>query len=156
MNESSDREEVPRSGSPIDAISEGHFTDPAKVERRVWRNIFVVIALGLVASTFLAEWRFTLGLGLGGALAIFNYKWMHASLREVLESGDRKAAPGAVMKFVLRWFVIGVIAYMAYGTGYFDPIAILAGLFAPAIAVIIEAGYVTYRTIVQDHKERRL
>jgi len=156
MDESGDREEVPRNGNSPDAIGEDNFTDPAQVERRVWRNIFIVIALGLIAALLFAEWSFTLGLGLGGALAIFNYKWMHASLREVLESGDSKAAPGAVMKFVVRWFVIGVIAYMAYGTGYFDPIAILAGLFAPAIAVIIEAGYVTYRTIIQDHKERRL
>lgn len=152
MNESGDREEVTHSDEPPD--SGQSFTDPARVERRVWRNIFAVIAVGVLLAAFFADSKFTLGLILGGALAVFNYKWMHASLREVLESADRKAAPGAVMKFILRWFVIGVIAYMAHGTGYFDPVAILVGLFSPAIAVIIEAGYVTYRTVVQDYKER--
>jgi hypothetical protein len=154
MGESGDREETSAGGEPQSATSEHSFTDPSKVERRVWRNIFAVIAVGVMLAIFFADLKFRLGLALGGALAIFNYKWMQGSLREVLETGNPKAATGAVMKFVLRWFVVGVLAYMAHGTGYFDPVAILLGLFAPAIAVIIEAGYVTYRTIVQDRKER--
>lgn len=154
MGKSGDREEIIAGDGPKNPISEESFTDPPKVERRVWRSIFAAIVIGVVLAILFADFRFQLGILLGGALAVFNYKWMQASLSDVLETGDRKSAPGAVMKFILRWFVVGVIAYLAHATGYFDPVAILLGLLAPAVAVIIEAGYVTYRTIVQDRKER--
>jgi hypothetical protein len=41
--------------------------------------------------------------------------------------------------------VIAAAAWAANKTGYFDAIAILAGLFAPAAAVMIEAAYVAYK-----------
>jgi hypothetical protein len=40
--------------------------------------------------------------------------------------------------------VIAAIAWAANLTGYFNPVAILAGLFAPAAAVMIEAAYVAF------------
>ena len=38
-------------------------------------------------------------------------------------------------------------AWAANKTGYFDAVGILAGLFAPAVAVMIEAGYSAYKTL---------
>jgi hypothetical protein len=52
-----------------------------------------------------------------------------------------------MIKFVVRWLVIATIALAANKTGYFDAVAILAGLFVPAGAVMIEAAYVTYKTL---------
>jgi hypothetical protein len=53
------------------------------------------------------------------------------------------------MMFIIRWIVIGLVIYMLNLTGWFDPKGMLTGLFAPALAVMIEAGYVTYKTITQ-------
>jgi hypothetical protein len=125
------------------------FTNPQAVERRVWRNILAVIIAGLFLSAVFAEWRFTLGLILGSALALLNYKWLHASLKAVLEVGSAKTPPGTHIKFVVRWLLVATIAWAAHETGYFDAVGILAGLFAPAIAIMIEAVYVTYKTIVE-------
>ncbi|HJQ68569.1 MAG TPA: ATP synthase subunit I [Blastocatellia bacterium] len=144
MGEDGDQESEDRADS---------FTDPAAVERRVLRNIFAVIACAIVAAAFAADLSFMLGLLLGGALALFNYKWLHASLKVALATGTGKAAPGTVMKFVLRWVIIGAAVYVASLTGYFNPVAILAGLLSPAVAVMIEAGYVTYKTIVRNGEE---
>jgi hypothetical protein len=123
------------------------FMSPKAVDRRVLRNIVAVVALAVVAAAFLAERTFMLGLVLGGALALLNYKWLHSSLRAVLAEGDQKASPGTMIKFVVRWLVIAAIAWAANRTGYFDAVAILAGLMAPAAAVMIEAAYVAYRTM---------
>ena len=158
MGEDGDRESEDRDGKDrVDAPStEGGvdaLTDPATVERRVLRNIFAVIALAIVAAAFLADLSFMLGLLLGGALALFNYKWLHASLKAALDTGTGKAAPATVMKFIFRWIIIGAAAYVASLTGYFNPIAILAGLLAPALAVMIEAGYVTYKTLARNGEE---
>lgn len=123
------------------------FAAPGAVERRVFRNIFAVIAIAVVIAALTADLRFMLGLVLGGALALLNYKWLHSSLRAVLATGNEKTPPGTMIKFVVRWLVIAAVAWAANKTGYFDPVAILAGLFAPAVAVMIEAAYVAYKSV---------
>ncbi len=128
---------------------EDDFTDPEAVERRVWRNIFAVIAISIVAAAIFADLKFMLGLAAGGALALINYKWLHASLRDILAIGGEKAPPGTSMQFILRWVIIGAVVYAASLTGYVSEIAMLAGLLAPAGAVMMEAAYVTYKTIAR-------
>ena len=120
-------------------------TAPEAVERRVWRNIFAVVAIAVLIAALVADLRFMLGLVLGGGLALLNYKWLHSSLRAALGAGNEKAPPGTMIKFVVRWLVIAAVAWAANRTGYFDAIALLAGLFAPAVAVMIEAVYVAYK-----------
>jgi hypothetical protein len=119
-------------------------TSPEAVERRVWRNIFAVVAISVVIAALTADLKFMLGLVLGGGLALLNYKWLHSSLRAVLATGQEKTPPGTMIKFVVRWLVIAAIAWSANQTGYFNAVAILAGLFAPAAAVMIEAAYIAY------------
>ena len=144
--------ELPSSNSlPSSDTEELAFTDPAAVERRVWRNIFIVIFLAVIASAVLADLPFMWGVALGGALALLNYKWLHASLRGIVAVGSDKTPPGTTMKFVLRWLVIAAVAWLANQTGYFDAVGILAGLFAPAIAVMIEAAYVTFKTLARQN-----
>jgi hypothetical protein len=123
------------------------FTAPEAVERRVWRNIFAVVAIAVVIAALTADLKFMLGLVLGGALALLNYKWLHSSLRAVLATGNQKTPPGTMIKFVVRWLVIAAVAWAANKTGYFDAVAILAGLFAPAVAVMIDAAYVAYKSL---------
>ena len=128
---------------PLDSLAPGA---PEAVERRVWRNIFAVVAIAVVIAALTADLKFILGLVLGGALALLNYKWLHSSLRVALGTGSEKAPPGTMIKFVVRWLVIAAIAWAANKTGYFDPLAILAGLFAPAAAVMVEAAYIAYKS----------
>jgi hypothetical protein len=157
MSEKGDRNIPPSDGAPLRDGSGAQpldFAEPAAVERRVWRNIFAVVALATVAAAILADLRFMLGLILGGGLALLNYKWLHASLRAIVAAGGQKAPPGTTLKFVVRWLVVACVAWLANKTGYFDPVAILAGLFAPAVAVMMEAAYTTYRTLAQHNGER--
>ena len=122
------------------------FISPQAVERRVFRNIFAVVALAVVAAALFSDVHFMLGLVLGGALALLNYKWLHSSLRAVLAEANVKAPPGTMIKFVVRWLIIAAVAWAANRTGYFDAVAIVAGLLEPAAAVMIEAAYVAYKT----------
>ena len=126
---------------------------PEAVERRVWRNIFAVVAISVVIAALTADLKFMLGLVLGGGLALLNYKWLHSSLRAVLATGQEKTPPGTMIKFVVRWLVIAAIAWAANMTGYFNPVAILAGLFAPAAAVMIEAAYIAYVNLRTREKD---
>lgn len=132
--------------SPYEEDTSLAFTAPEAVERRVLRNTVAVVAMATVAAALLADWRFVLGLVLGGGLALLNYKWLNSSLRGIVGAGNAKAPPGTMIKFVVRWLVIAALAWAANRTGYVDAVAILAGLFAPAVAILIEGAYVAYRT----------
>jgi hypothetical protein len=129
------------------------FTRPELVERRVWRHLSAVIIVAVTISALAADFRFTLGLELGGALALLNYRWLESSLRAVLAAGVEETPPGTMLKFVARWLIIAAAGWAANRTGYFEAVGILAGLFAPAIAITIEAGYVTTRTVAQRNGE---
>jgi hypothetical protein len=135
------------SNSPSGQDESSELTAPEAVERRVWRNIFAVIAIAVVIAAVAGDLRFMLGLVLGGGLALLNYKWLHSSVRTALGGGNEKAPPGTMIKFIVRWLVIAAIAWAANKTGYFETVAILAGLFAPAVAVMIEAAYGAYKEI---------
>jgi hypothetical protein len=129
-------------------------TDSQAVERRVWRNILAVIAVAVLVAAVFAELPFILGLILGGGLALLNYRWLHSSLRAILGTGSTHAPPGTSMKFIVRWLLIATLGWAANRTGYFDAVGILAGLFAPAAAVMIEAAYVTYKMVARRDGER--
>src|SRR5438128_9832876 len=138
-------------------VSEGYadaLTASQAVERRVWRNILGVLAVAVLIAAVFADLPFLLGLILGGGLALLNYRWLHSSLRAILGTGNRSAPPGTSMKFIARWLLIAIMAWAANRTGYFDAVGILAGLFAPAAAVMLEAVYVTYKTLVRRDGER--
>jgi ATP synthase I subunit len=127
---------------------------PDAVERRVWRNILGLVALSTVAAIVIVDLRFALGVAVGGGLALLNYRWLNSSLKAILEVGSEKTPPGTSIKFIVRWLAIAAVAWAANKTGYVDAVGILAGLFAPAVAIMIEAAYVTIRTIAADKGEQ--
>jgi ATP synthase I subunit len=153
MSEKGDRDTSSSADAPLPDGSLS-FTEPQAVERRIWRNIFAVVALATVAAAIFADLRFMLGLILGGGLALLNYKWLHSSLKAILATGSQKTPPGTTIKFVARWLIVASLAWLANQTGWFDAVAILAGLFAPAVAVMMEAAYTTYKTLAQHNGER--
>jgi hypothetical protein len=103
MGDKGDQELLSSDNSPSSVTGEPAFTDPEAVERRVWRNIFIVIFLAIIAAAVLVDLRFMLGVALGGGLALLNYKWLHATLRGILAVGTAKTPPGTAMKFMTRW-----------------------------------------------------
>jgi hypothetical protein len=154
-DDKADREPLDAATSSEPADPTDSFTKPELVERRIWRSIFVVLIFGLLAVFLFTGLKFALGFALGGLLALFNFKWLHSSVKDILSAGTSKAPPGTTMMFLGRWLVVAIVIYGASLTGFFEPIAMLAGLLAPAVAVLIEAIYVTVKTLAhsgEDHK----
>jgi hypothetical protein len=124
-----------------------HATEPALVEKRIWIEMIAAIGVAVTVSAFIGPYTFVLGVGLGGVLALLNHKWLSSSLRRVLMSENQKAPSAAVFKFIIRWVVIGFLAFLANRTGYFDGTGIILGLFVTALAVMVEAAYLGYKAI---------
>jgi hypothetical protein len=111
------------------------------VVRRVWcvaAAIGVLMVVGALAG-FAA--RDAVGVAVGVGLALVNFWFLHTSLRSILGAGYEQAPRGTSLMFLARWFVVGVIAYAIYRSGLASGGGILVGLFAPAVAVMLEAVY---------------
>jgi small-conductance mechanosensitive channel len=124
--------------------------DLLKIERRMFRLMFVVIAVAVLVSLFFFAWRVTVGLMIGGALAVLNYSWLRASIRAIFGgAGGKNAKPktGAA-RYVLRYFIIACIIASIYSFNLASLVAMLAGLSAFAWAGLIEGFIQTYFAII--------
>lgn len=131
--------------------------DPAVSERRFQRNTYVVIALAVTISLIFAQWRTTAGVILGGALSIFNERWLRSSTAVILGVAAQTRNPRlprwTAAKFLLRYLVVALIAGAAVWSGWFSILGICLGLASFVGALMIEAGYqfyLTFRTVRSD------
>jgi hypothetical protein len=119
--------------------------DDSEVERRFQRNVYIVIGVAATAGWFLSGRRMALGALLGGALCLFNIRWLSGSVRAILSQAamtqSGRVPPFTASKFILRYFVIAAVMVIALWSGYFHPLGIGIGFAAFAGGVIIEAAY---------------
>ena len=108
--------------------------DDSGVERRLQRNTYVVIIIALIAGWFLSGRRMALGAALGGALCLFNIRWLSGSVRAILSKAvalqSKRVPPFTASKLILRYFVITFVIAAALSTGYFHPLGIGIGFAA--------------------------
>ncbi|HEX4664311.1 MAG TPA: ATP synthase subunit I [Terriglobales bacterium] len=113
----------------------------------------VCILLALVPSVALLLWvffnrKFALGFLIGGAIAIVNFlslrKLVIAFADRVIASGGERRSSGLVLRFLLRYGLVGVAGYAIFKSSVMSAYGLLAGLAIPAIGIMIEAGYELY------------
>lgn len=103
-----------------------------------------VITAGMALYALIGwDWRAGGGVALGGALAYLNFVWMRASLRAIVAAttagGDRRPSRMRMAKFFLRWVVVGAVVWLAVQVASVMAVAIVCGLFALPLAVVVEA-----------------
>jgi hypothetical protein len=113
----------------------------------------VCILLALVPSVAVLLWvffnrKFALGFLIGGATAILNFlslrKLVIAFADRVIASGGERRSSGLVLRFLLRYGLVGVAGYAIFKSSVMSAYGLLAGLAIPAIGIMIEAGYELY------------
>jgi len=137
-----------------DSVSTDQFSGGSNtaIETRVFFAMVVTVGLAVMASAILAPWRVTGGLLLGGTLALLNYHWLRTSVAAVFNFDIPSERPQAkASRYILRYFVIGVISFAAYKLKLVSLPATLAGLCAFVPALFVEAGREFYFAIV--HRE---
>jgi ATP synthase I chain len=124
--------------------------DLRAAERRIFRDTCVAVAVAVAVSAFVAPWRVTAGLLLGGALAVFNHHWLRASVASVFGDAPpgRKPRLGAA-RFALRYFVIAAVVFAAVGLGLASLVATLAGMCLVVAALLAEGVRQLYTAIVR-------
>jgi len=117
-----------------------------------WRLIGLMSFLA-IAGTIVAwiGYRAPQGLSFlaGAIIAILNFHWLK---RTVEAMGGRlpdkaRSARGVVVRFLLRYVLIALAAYVILKSTTNSLYGFFAGLSAPVGAILIEAVYETYRAL---------
>ena len=143
MNEGADSA---RPGGPDDAAGEA----PREAVRRIFRDTFWAALVAVVVSAFLAPWRVTAGLALGGALALFNQHWLRTSVEAVFEGATSARPPQMrAARYVFRYAVVAGLVFFAYHAGLVSLVATLAGMCAVVAGLLAEGFRQFYFAIVR-------
>ena len=108
-------------------------------------------ALGLVL-TAAAWWKFghsaALGFLAGSIIAFLNFHWLKSGVSALADraTNTAKAQSGAgiVLRFLLRYVLMGAAAYGILTSFPASLRGLLAGLFLPVGAIACEAAYETF------------
>ena len=93
-------------------------------------------------------WRIALGFACGSVVAYLNFYWLK---RVVTALADRATQPGqvhsssgVVLRFLLRYVLMGLGAYVIFTVSPASLYGLFAGLFLPVAAIACEAAYETW------------
>ena len=115
--------------------------------------MLIVTALAALIGVMTSGLRMAAGVLLGSALCVFNLRWLRAStgamLAPAVTTQDNRIPKWTASKFVIRWIVLVVIAWLAVLTGWFELLGIGIGLGSFVGAVMLESTYQAFLTFKQ-------
>jgi hypothetical protein len=113
-----------------------------------------MVVLGIAAfliACFRFGWRIGVGFALGGLVAYLNFHWLKkivARLAELtIDSGSPPSSRGVVHRFVLRYFLMALVAFVILTVSRESLYGLFAGLFLPVAAMFCEAAYELYKVV---------
>lgn len=122
------------------------------LEGRLLRSMAAATAIAVIVSAVVAPWRVTSGLFLGGSLSLLNYHWLHTSVAAIFNIDLSVQRPRArSWRYLLRYFVVGLVVLAAYKLHLVALAATLAGLCSLVPALFVEAARQFYFSII--HRE---
>jgi hypothetical protein len=122
------------------------------LEGRIFRSMAVATVLAVIASLPLAQWRITAGLLLGGVLSLLNHHWLSGSTAAAFSVLAYGATPRLkIAQYILRYFVIATVVFVAYQLNVVSLAATLVGLSSFVVALFVEAFREFYLAFI--HRE---
>ncbi|HEY3039248.1 MAG TPA: ATP synthase subunit I [Pyrinomonadaceae bacterium] len=110
------------------------------IESRIFRAMVCAVIVAVLASLPLAHWRITTGLLLGGLLSLLNYHWLSSSTAAAFSVIAHGSKPQLrVTRYILRYFVVATVVFLAYKFNIVSLIATIAGLCSFVVALFVEA-----------------
>ena len=118
------------------------------------RNFMIVLGPALSLATL---WKFgrwaALGFLLGCVIAYLNFQWLKSGVSgladRVTNTGKRQSGKGIVARFLLRYVLLGVVAYVILTSFPASLRGLFAGLFLPVGAIACEAVYEVYAALTR-------
>ena len=116
--------------------------------QRIQRMMIVIGAAALITAGAFFGWRIGVGFALGGAIALLNFHWLEKVVQGLAELTIQSGAPassrGVVHRFLLRYFLMALVAFVILAVSRDSLYGFFAGLFLPVAAILCEAVYEAY------------
>jgi hypothetical protein len=113
--------------------------------------MLVLGAASVVTGTAFFGWRIGLGFAVGGAVSFLNFYWLKKVVAGVasltIRSGTPVSSSKIVRRFLLRYFLMAMAAFVILTVSRDSLYGFFAGLFLPVAAMLCEAGYETYKVV---------
>ncbi len=100
--------------------------------------MFLLITTGTLIGFALGGSRIGSGILIGGFLAVVNYFWLERSTRALFEQRAVSSTTLLAAKYILRYVAIGAVLLLLYMTEAVPIAAVVGGLSAFAVAVVIQ------------------
>lgn len=123
--------------------------------RRVLRRLFMTMAALTLLLTPAIWIRYraaeALSFLFGSVVAIANFYWLRRTVEALghafASAGRKPSGTGVVARFLLRYVLIALVAYVILKGSAASLYGLIAGLSLPVAAILIEAVYETYRAL---------
>jgi hypothetical protein len=113
--------------------------------------MLVLGGAALITAMALLGWRIGLGFAVGGVVSFLNFYWLKKVVAGVAaaaaHTGTAVSSRRVVQRFLLRYFLMAVAAFVILTVSRDSLYGFFAGLFLPVAAMLCEAGYETYKVI---------
>lgn len=107
---------------------------------RVFRVMAATTAIAAGVSLFIAPWRVSFGLLVGGLLALFSHRWLKNSAAAAIRLSANGGVPDfRLAQFLLRYVVIAAVIFSAHTLDLISLPAVLAGMSSFVVAMFVEA-----------------
>ena len=111
---------------------------------------------GLASSSVLVGWRIGLGFAIGAAIGLLNFYWLKKVVAGIGElagrSESRVSTGGIIIRFLFRYFLMAIAAFVILTVSRESLYGLFAGLFLPVAAILCETVYEVY--VVLSRRER--
>ena len=134
---------------PVDPEAE-HFY--AGAYARIMRSMLVFAGAFAAAAEIKFGWRVAGGFLVGCGMAMMNFLWVKRTVNTLAQRIVEPEKPGdpppkATFKFLVRYALLGGIAYVIFKSSILSLTGVLVGLFLPVAAILVEAAYETYAAL---------
>lgn len=118
---------------------------------RIRRTIIVLGIAGLIPAWVVWGWPTGIGFGLGAAVAYLNFwlleKGVAGVIQLTIQTGTPVSGRRIVQRFLLRYFLMAVVAFVILAVIRDSLYGLFAGLLLPVAAILCEAVYEAYKVI---------
>ena len=119
-------------------------------------HAFMLVLAPILAAVALYKFGLFAALGflLGCAISYLNFRWLKSGVSHladrVTNTGKAQSATGIVARFLLRYILLGAVAYVILTSFPASLRGLFAGLFLPVGAIACEAAYEVYVAITRE------
>ena len=117
-------------------------------------RFMVVLSVILTGGALLHfGWRIATGFASGCAIAYLNFHWLEkvvsALADRATQSAHRQSSGGVVFRFLMRYFLMALGAYVIFSVSPASLYGLFAGLFLPVAGIACEAAYELYAALAR-------